>query len=143
MIITSQKLFDRLVITVKCHFSIRRLSSNYWDWFSGVLHISPGQRHYLYFEHKALSYFSDFPECRKSWLHFNPYTTFFVTPKILTQRGSLRPSVFHMLCLSFSFLPSNIHREFSVEDEPFAYPITGRSNKIFILLHVAGRLQRS
>lgn len=132
--ITSQKVFDWLVITVKCHFSIRRLSSDCWDWWSGVLHISPGQHHSLFFEHKALSYFSDFPECRESWLHFNPYTTFCV----LTPRGALRTSVFHVLCLSFSFPLSNIHREFSVEDEHFAYPITGRSNKIFFLVHVAG-----
>lgn len=141
--ITSQIIFDRFVITVKWRFSIRRLSSDYWDSFSGVLHISPGQSHYLSFEHKALSCFSDFPECSESWLHFNPYTAFFVTSKVLTQRTVLRPSVFHMLCLSFSFLPSNIHREFSVEDEPFAYPITGRSNQVFFLLHVADRQQRS
>lgn len=105
MMITSQKLFDRLVIIVKCHFSIKRLSSDYWDWCSGVLHISPGQHHYLFFEPRALSRFSDFPECGDSWLHFYSYTNFFVTPEFLVKGVVWDPLCFICSACLSAFFP--------------------------------------
>lgn len=103
--ITSQKLFDRLVIIVKCHFSIKRLSSDYWDWCSGVLHISSGQHHYLFFEPRALSRFSDFPECGDSWLHFYSYTNFFVTPEFLVKGVVWDPLCFICSACLSAFFP--------------------------------------
>lgn len=86
-----------LIITVKWHCSIRGLSGGYWGWYSGVLCISPGHHHNLFHEHEALRCFSDFLECKESWLHLNPFLPFSYNPESSELKGW-----FGTLCVSYA-----------------------------------------